>query len=224
MNTKLKTLIVEDHPLTAIAYKNALEAISEEEGNACFVEQAFTCDEAIECIEYAKRYGQLDLVFLDINLPLSKNKKIRTGEDLGMLIKAEFPETKIVISTTYYDNFRIQSIIKNVNPDGYLVKNDITPEILKEAIKTVLHEPPFYSKTVLRSFRQRLTSTQLLDKIDMQLLYELSIGTKMKDLPKILLLSLAGVEKRKRNLREIFEIDEKDDRALVIVAKQKGFL
>ena len=52
----------------------------------------------------------------------------------------------------------------------------------------------------------------------------MSIGTKMKDLPKIIPMSMAGLEKRKKHLKEIFEILNNDDRELILKAKEKGFI
>ena len=68
------------------------------------------------------------------------------------------------------------------------------------------------------------TATYRLDKIDRQLLYEMSIGTKMKELPTIIPMSMAGIEKRKKHLKVIFEVDENDDRELILKAKEKGFI
>ena len=64
----------------------------------------------------------------------------------------------------------------------------------------------------------------LLDDIDRRILYELSIGTKTKDLPALVPLSLTGIEKRKRLLKQIFDIDSTDDRELILAAKEKGFI
>jgi hypothetical protein len=64
----------------------------------------------------------------------------------------------------------------------------------------------------------------LLDKIDRRLLYELSIGTKTKDLPITLPLSIAGVEKRKRNLKNVFDVSGLEDKDLINKAKEKGFI
>ena len=64
----------------------------------------------------------------------------------------------------------------------------------------------------------------ILDEYDRKILYELSIGTRMKDLPNLLPLSIAGIEKRKRNLKRMFNVKKLDDRQLMISAKEKGFL
>ena len=72
--------------------------------------------------------------------------------------------------------------------------------------------------------RKEISKDVHIDEIDRKLLYELSIGTKMVELPAILLLSKAGVEKRKRNLKVLLEVDDLSDRELILNAKQRGFL
>ncbi|MDO9261436.1 MAG: DNA-binding response regulator, partial [Flavobacteriaceae bacterium] len=125
---------------------------------------------------------------------------------------------------TYNDNYSIQVFLQSVNPDGLLIKNDINKEELITAIKTVLNNTPYYSKSVLNIIRKQISSDYMLDIIDRQLLYELANGTKMNKLPKIISMSLAGLEKRKRNLKALFDIPDEDDRALLQIARTKGFI
>lgn len=89
---------------------------------------------------------------------------------------------------------------------------------------SVLEDTPFYSKSVTKLMRKHFANDFFLDKIDRQLLHELSNGAKMVDLPKLLPMSIGGIERRKRQLKELFNIAEKDDRTLVRVAKEKGFI
>jgi len=227
MTIGYKILIVDDHPLIADAYKSALSFISLEQKNISFdINFANDCDTAFKKIKdsSSKRNKFYDLVFLDISIPPSEKLRILSGEDIGIKIRDLIPTAKIIISTTFNDNFRMNSIFKSINPDGFLIKNDISPEELVIAIKKVLKEPPYYSKTVTKLLRDSISQTIVLDSIDRELLYELSIGTKMKDLPALLPLSIAGIEKRKRQLKEVFDITEKGDRELVLIAKQKGFI
>ena len=46
----------------------------------------------------------------------------------------------------------------------------------------------------------------------------------MKDLSEIVHLSIPGIEKRKRHLKQIFDINGPDDRDLILIAKEKGFI
>ena len=91
-------------------------------------------------------------------------------------------------------------------------------------IKTVIKDPPYYSKTVIKLLRKEVSNEFILDAIDRKLLYELSIGTMMKDLPEILLLSLPALEKRKRHLKRIFDAVIPNDKELLQKAKEKGFI
>lgn len=222
---KLSVLIIEDHPFSAEAYKKAFEVVGSANKEISFkIDIANDCDSAYKKIlESAEKKG-IDIFFLDISLPPSKDGKILSGEDLGIIMKKILPKSKIIVATTHFDNFRIQSIVKSINPEGYLVKNDIDTDELILAIKTVINNPPYYSNTVLKSFRKSMSNIHTLDEIDRQLLYELSIGTKMKDMPNILPLSKAGIEKRKRQLKEIFDIQNQDDRELILLARNKGFI
>ncbi|WP_405606101.1 response regulator [Polaribacter sp. Asnod1-A03] len=224
--TKYTAFIIEDHPLIIEAYKSAFNFLQEEGSFVSFdIITANNCDSAIEIIEdFSKKNKNIDIIFLDISLPPSKDKKILSGEDLGLKIKKLLPKSKIIISTSFNDNYRIYSIFKNINPEGFLIKNDITPKELVTAIKEVIKEPPYYSKTVSKLLRNQLSNNFSLDDIDRKILHELSIGTKIKDLPKIVHLSISGIEKRRLHLKQVFNINGESDRELILIAKEKGFI
>ncbi len=225
MNRVYKVLLIDDHPIILEVYKMALNNASLVIENVSFeIETAENSDIALKKIAIASKSDGFDIIFLDIKLPVSSDGKILSGEDIGVRINQMLPNAKIIISTTFNDNYRVQNILKNVNPDGFLVKNDIDTEELIEAIKTVIFDPPYYSKSVIKLLRKQISSDYLLDKIDRQLLHELSIGTKMKDLPNVIPMSIAGIEKRKRQLKEMFNVQENEDRDLIIKAKEKGFI
>ncbi len=220
-----KVLLIDDHPIILEVYKTALEESRQIIKNVTFdIESAKNSEEALNKILDASKTEGYDIIFLDIKLPPSKDGKILSGEDLGLKINQLLPSAKVIISTTFNDNYRIQNILRNINPDGFLIKNDIGTEELIEAVKKIIKDPPYYSKSVLKLVRKQMSSDYLLDKIDRQLLYELSIGTKMKDLPKVIPMSMAGIEKRKRQLKEIFDVLENEDRELILKAKKKGFI
>jgi len=225
MSQTYNVLIVDDHPLIIKAYSSALQYISKHESNFKFeVQTATDCDSANNLIKKSINKESIDLVFLDISLPPSKDGKIISGEDLGLKLRKLFDDVKIIVSTTFNDNHRIYSIFKNVDPDGFLIKSDLTPEILNEAIINVLSNPPYYSQPVLKLLRKISTHEFVLDEIDRKLLYELSRGTKMKELPEVLLLSIAAIERRKRILKELFNVVGKGDRELIEIAEEKGFI
>lgn len=225
MKKVYKVLLIDNHPLILEIYEIALNKASLVIDNTAFeIETAENSEIAMQKIGLASKSDGFDIIFLDIKLPPSDDGKILSGEDIGIKINELLPNSKIIVLTTYNDNYRVQNILKNVNPDGFLIKNDINMEELLVAIKNVLTDPPYYSKSILKLLRKQAVSEFLLDEIDRQLLYEMSIGTKMKDLPNIIPRSMAGLEKRKRQLREIFNVQENNDRGLILIAKEKGFI
>lgn len=223
MTNPLNVLIIEDHPLIINAYENALDQVSANNKNiALAVNTATNCDTAFARIKQAQKINKIDLVFLDIKLPASKDGTIVSGEDLGIKIRALLPDTKIIISTTYNDNYRVNTIFKSVDPDGFLIKNDLNPKELVLAIESVIDDNPYYSKSVIQLMRKQTSNDIFIDSVDRKLLYELSQGAKMSELPNRLSLSIAALERRKRALKDIFNV--KTDRELFRIAEEKGFI
>lgn len=223
MNKLLNILFIEDHPLIVSTYENAIKHISNKINNLQFhVDIASDCDLAYEKVKKAAKNSLIDIVFLDIKLPPSKDGKITSGEDLGIQIRALTPNTKIIVATTYNDNYRINTIFKSLNPDGFLIKNDLNPEELILAIESVIDGKPYYSESVIKFMRNYTANNVVIDSFDRKILFELSNGAKMSELANIIPLSLGAIEQRKRKLKNLFNANT--DRDLLVVAKQKGFI
>ncbi|MEM6718840.1 MAG: response regulator [Bacteroidota bacterium] len=223
MNKDIKVLIVDDHPMIIEGYKNALLGINSEE-MTLRIDTADNCDGAYAKIKNASTGTPYDVVFLDIKLPPSSDGKIISGEDLGIKVKELLPDTKVVILTMFNNNFRIHNILKNINPDGFLVKSDVTSDELMRAFQVVLTDPPYYSHTVTKLLRTRIINEVVLDDIDRNILFHLSKGIKTKNLTEYIPLSLAAIEKRKRHLKEVFDVEKKGDESLLEQARNTGFL
>lgn len=218
-------LIIEDHPLITEAYKKAFSQISLKNPKLNFIiSTANNCDTAYLKIKEASKRQGLDIVFLDIKLPPSQKGVILSGEDLGLKVIELLPNSKIIVSTTFNDNYRMNSIFKNLNPEGFLIKNDLNPKELVLAIESIIEGNSYYSKSVIELMRKLTANDFLIDAIDRKLLYELSKGTKMSQLPDIIPLSISALEKRKRVLKEVFDLVDKEDRDLFRIAEEKGFI
>lgn len=225
MKGKYKVLIVDDHPIICNSYKDAFDEVNAQYADLNIqIEVALDCDSAQEKINNTWVEKGYDMVFLDIRLPASRDRKLVSGEDLGELIREVQPEAKIIVATTFNDNFRMQNIFKSLNPEGFLIKNDIDTKELTTAITHVMEGRPYYSSTVSALFRKQMTNSVNVDKIDRQMLYELSMGTRMKELPDLLPLSMAGIEKRKRILKQKFDVEDQGDKALILKAREMGFI
>ena len=217
MKDTLSILLVDDHPMTLEGYKNTL---LQEDGLNLSIETAENSDSALSKIRHTGKH--YDVIFLDIQIPPSSKGNILSGEDLGLHIREACPNTKIVIITMFTENIRIRNIIRNVNPNAFLIKSEVIAAELLKALKSVIKGKEYYSKTVRRLRSQNRDS--ILDDIDRQIIYQLSKGTKTRNLVHYIPLSLGAIEKRKRKIKEAFEIEKGGDREVLDKAKKLGFL
>ncbi|MCL6265701.1 response regulator [Flagellimonas myxillae] len=219
----LRILTIDDHEMTMLGYKYILERIVFE-GYSIIVDTANSYELGKRLIEESVDSFKYDILFLDVQLYPPNEKQPNSGEDLGKLARRLVPDTKIVFMSSFSDNFRINSILMSVDPDGYLIKNDIDPKTLEDAVKTVVLNPPYYSSKALAAIRKKLKNDISLDEKDKKILYHLSIGTKNKDLEKHIRLSPSSIENRKRHMKTLFGTENENDLALILAAKNRGFI
>lgn len=214
---EIKILMVDDHHIILDGYKNALSKIKH---STLEIDIADNCDLAWEKI----KSDTYHIVFLDINFPVSKGSKILSGEDLGVKIKQEHPNIKIIILTVIEDPFRLHNILNNINPDGFLLKGETTSRGLVQCVETVLVSPPFYGPKISKLLQAGLPYNFSLNETDRVILYQLSLGTKTKDLTEHVNLSLRAVEDRKKKLKKIFGVSDGDNKALLEKARESGYI
>lgn len=221
MTNLMNILIVDDHPFIIQAYRNALDKYSLQ-GYQFEVIQANNCKTGYENIMEAK--VPFDVAFFDISMPEYAEKGIYSGEDLAALIKTEMPDCKIILLTMHTELLKINNIIKNINPGGLIIKNDLTFDELIFAFDKIIKNESYYSQTVIKLVGQAQYNNIELDAFDKQILFHLSKGVKTKDLPQYIPLSLSAIEKRKLNIREILEVKGGSDIDLINEAKEKGVI
>lgn len=223
MDRTVKILMIDDHPITLEGYKNILISLQDSNSNLV-IETASNCEDAFWKIQKStEENNQYDVIFLDISLPPSESLKIFSGEDLGLKIREISSSSKIIILTMYNENFRIYNILKNISPEGLLIKSDVSPKEFFRAFSEVLNNKLYYSHTVKVLMRKQFANDIVLDELDRNILYQLSKGVMTKDLTHFIPLSLAAIEKRKRHMKEILEVNG-GDLLLVERAKELGFL
>ena len=119
---------------------------------------------------------------------------------------------------------KINTIIKNINPNGLIIKNDLTYDELLLAFDKILKGENYYSQTVVKIVNQIQYNHIEIDAFDKQILFHLSKGTKTQDIPQYVSLSLNAVEKRKLMLKDTLEISGGSDIDLIREARNKGLL
>jgi len=221
MNNKHRILIIDDHKLIIEGYKSIINLYFPDEEFK--IESAYDCDSAMEKIKKSK----FDLIILDISIPSSKiNPKMISGEELGVWIKIRNPNIKIIAITYYADNYRINSILKNINPNSFLLKNEMSVKDLPNCIKAILDDDdiPYYSNTISKFIRKKVSRSMQLDEFDIQILLEISRGTRNSELENFIGLSKIAITKRKKRLKQYFDIDYGTDRDLILHAKKNMYI
>jgi DNA-binding NarL/FixJ family response regulator len=226
MKKRFKILLVDDHPMIVEAYKNILTSTDLSDTYRFTIHTAGTCDSAIKKINVAAEKVHYDILFFDVQLPPSAEGEIISGEGLAIFAKKLLPNAKIVILTMFNENFRIQNILNTVNPDGLLIKNDITSKEFVIAFNAIVNNPPYYSTTVAKYFRDQTVNHEeyLLDEINRKIIFYLSKGIKTKNLINHVNLSISAIEKRKTQIKTLFKLDRANDEALINEAKKRGFI
>ncbi len=88
----------------------------------------------------------------------------------------------------------------------------------------VINNETYYSQSIQKMLDVSELEAIEIDLFDKQILFHLSKGTKTKDIPQYVPISLSAIEKRKMNLKKILGIDDETDLELVKVAKDRGLL
>jgi DNA-binding NarL/FixJ family response regulator len=210
-----KILFIDDHDMILEGYKTSLRNCEEYNLDINVVNNIDDAHELIQTENY-------DIVFFDLRMPTSEKLGIENGEQLAIQSKKISPNTKIVFITSYDDLFLFQQLIKNIDPDGILIKSEVNSSSLKSAIQEIIEHPPHYSKTVKQKIRS--ASKDKLDFFDTEIIYKLSQGVLTRDLHNHMNLSQRSIETRKKRLKELFDIENNSDYGLIAEAKNRGFL
>jgi DNA-binding NarL/FixJ family response regulator len=218
---KNNILIVDDHPFIIQGYKNAITRYSPKNHEFSIME-AKDCESAYNLITDPESVV-FDIAFLDISMPPYEDKGIYSGEDLAKLILEFMPNCKIILLTMFTEFLKIKTIIKNINPNGLVIKNDLTFDELLFAFDKVINNETYYSQSVIKMLESQEHSIEI-DLFDKQILFHLSKGTKSKDITQYIPISLNAIEVRKLNLKALLKVIDGSDIDLVREARNIGLL
>jgi DNA-binding NarL/FixJ family response regulator len=223
-NTTIKNnvLIVDDHPFIIQGYKIAITRYNPKQYEF-FITEAKDCESGYNVITNPET-SPFDVAFLDISMPSYDEKGIFSGEDLAILLNEYMPNCKIILLTMYTELLKIRTIIDAINPLGLVIKNDLTFDELLFGFNKVINNETYYSQSIQKMLDQSELESVEIDLFDKQILFHISKGTKTKDIPQYIPISLGAIEKRKMNLKRMLDINDDTDIELVKVAKDRGIL
>lgn len=213
-------LIVDDHPFIIEGYKNAITRYNPDQYEFV-ISQAHDCKSAYDLI-VDEQIPHFDVAFLDISMPSYEEKNIFSGEDLAKLILEKMPNCKVILLTMYTELLKIKTIIRTIQPNGLIIKNDLTFDELLFAFDKVMKNDKYYSQSVQKILNQSPHNSIEIDEFDKQILFHLSKGTAVEDMPQYIPISLNAIEKRRFSLKELLKIKSGSDEDLLKEAKSKG--
>ncbi|SHN12317.1 response regulator [Flavobacterium xinjiangense] len=218
----MNVLVVDDHPMTVEGYINAL--LGEPFGkNPPVFTKAYNCEEAYSTLLRSTSAKQsFDLAIIDKGLPGYEEKSILSGSDLALLIREKMPNCKIIMITAHTEVIIVYDIAKNVRPDGLIIKNDITPEKLQQALYEILLGNQYQSPIVKSCINEIWKKELMIEDANRQILLYLSKGFKIKELESIIHLTTSAIQKRIIRMKKAFEVT--DDTGLVKEAIKQGFI
>ena len=160
-----------------------------------------------------------DVILMDIRMP------IMNGVDATLEIKTQFPNSKILILTTFNDNDYIFDSLKN-GASGYLLK-DASPDEIIDAVKTIYKGNLLIHSDVASKLSELLAAPipkKIQVDFDLSILTErekdvallISKGLSNKDISKTLFLSEGTIKNYVTKILDKLEVDNRTELALLI--------
>ncbi|MDR6968209.1 DNA-binding NarL/FixJ family response regulator [Flavobacterium arsenatis] len=214
----MNILIVDDHPMTVSGYIESL-SLAKLLPQPLMLYKAYTCEEAFQ---KSREALSLELAIIDYGLPAYETENLHSGSDVAIMIRQQHPNCKIVMITAHTEILLVYGILKSVQPDGLLLKNEITPENLPLIVQQILIGNPFQSSGARHIIREIWKKDLLVDDVNREILLYLSKGYKIKKIETVLSLSISAIQRRISMMKDAFDV--KEDSSLVEEAFLNGFL
>jgi DNA-binding NarL/FixJ family response regulator len=208
VNTPVKLLIVDDHPIVRAGFEGMLAGTPD-------LEVVGEAENGEEAVRLAGRVRP-DVVLMDLRMP------VMDGVEATSRIKDGVPHTNVLVLTTYDSDADILRAIE-AGATGYLLK-DTPREELFRAIRSAARGEPVLAPSVTARLMQRArTPTKMaLSGREIEVLELVARGGSNKELARELHLSEATV---KSHLIHIFDkLGVADRTAAVTVALERGIL
>ena len=218
----MNVLVVDDHPMTVEGYIKSLSEAPFGLKSPIF-SKAYNCEGAYTSLMRShESKNSFDIAIIDKSLPAYEEKSILSGSDLAIFVRELMPNCKIIMITAHTEIIIVYEIYKKIRPDGLIIKNDITPNKLQQAMVEIMEGNPFQSTMVRNCINEIWKKELMVEDYNRQILYYLSKGFKIKELEGVICLTTSAIQKRIIRMKKAFEA--KDDSSLVKEAIKQGFI
>ena len=185
MNTKLKILVVDDHP---IFLKGLVEVLQDEMPDAEIIPQTSSLKALGVALNQMPDIAVLDLDMPDMN-----------GIVLGTELKLRIPFLKIIILTMHKEPDIIRSVMSK-GIDGYVFKDDAVNDVVV-AIRDVMNGKQYISKSTTL-FQDELDTdlVEALTKTEILVLRAISNHKTSREIADEMFVSLKTIENHRNNI------------------------
>jgi DNA-binding NarL/FixJ family response regulator len=176
---------------------------------------------AYNVIESTNKSGKkIDMALMDINLPPYEKEKILSGSDLALIVREKFPTCKIVMLTMHSEHLILNKVLKTINPEGFISKNDIDFSTFPNIFFKIKEGENYFSPTINKSLQSLVVNTIHWDEYDTQIILLLEKGIQTKHIPDYIDISLSTIEKRKANIKRQLANQKVSDEAIISICKK----
>jgi DNA-binding NarL/FixJ family response regulator len=196
---------VDDHPLL----REGLAAIIDNQPDMVLVAQASNAQEALQQF----RQHLPDVTLMDLRLP------DKSGIDALIAVRAEFPEARIIMLTTFEGDVEIQRALE-AGARGYLLKNT-PPKELVEVIRQVHSGKKRIPPQVASRLAEHL-SDEALTQREIEVLNQIAGGNRNRDIAEKLFITEETVKVHIKHIME--KLGASDRTQAVAIGIRRGII
>jgi DNA-binding NarL/FixJ family response regulator len=202
---KIRVLAVDDHPLL----REGIAALIADEADIALVGEAADGREAVEQF----RRLRPDVTLMDLQMPHLN------GVEATMTIRAEFPDARIVVLTTYTGDVQVPLALK-AGASGYLLKNGIRTELLS-TIRAVHAGRKVLSPEITFAVASHAAGEALLPS-ETRVLRLIADGLSNKEIAARLSITEEAVKGQVKNI--LSKLDARDRTHAAVIGLRNGII